>query len=154
MATNENIAQVKQVYDCFNRRDWDGAQKLVRKEVEWNNVPAGMKFTGPDGVIQFMKGWVDAFPDGKVEVVRVLSANDFALAECRFTGTQQGELRTPYGNMPPSGRQAEMNFCEVFEFKNGKILRSHTYPDNLSLLRAIGAVEGRAAGEYTGAHAM
>lgn len=153
MAINDNIAQVKQVYDCFNRRDWDGAQKLVRKEVEWNNIPAGMKFNGPDGVIDFLKGWVDTFPDAKIEVVRVLAANDFALAECRFTGTQQGELRSPMGNVPPSGRRAEMTFCEVFEFKNGKILRSHTYPDNYALLQAIGAFEGRAAGAWAGAEA-
>lgn len=153
MAINDNIAQVKQVYDCFNRRDWDGAQKLVRKEVEWNDVPAGRRFGGPDGATAHMKAWADAFPDGKVEVTRVLAANDFALAECRFTGTQQGEFRGPTGNVPPSGRRAEMTFCEVFEFKNGKILRVHSYPDRLSVLQAIGAVQGRAAESWAGAEA-
>jgi steroid delta-isomerase-like uncharacterized protein len=153
MATNENIAMIKQVYDCFNRRDWEGLVRLCRKEVEWNDVPARAKFSGPEGVTEFMKNWAGAFPDGKVEVTRVLASNDFGLAECRFSGTNQGELRGPMGNLPASGRRGEMSFCEVFEFKNGKVLRTHTYPDYMSMMSDLGAISGRAAESWAGAPA-
>lgn len=153
MATNENIAMVKQVYDCFNRRDWTGLQKLFRKEAEWNDVPAGTTFQGPEGVVEFMKAWADAFPDGTAEEVRILGANDFAVAEARFRGTHQGALRGPMGTVGATGRRAEMSFCEIYEFKNGKVLRNRTYPDYMSMMRDLGALAGLEARPWAGAPA-
>lgn len=154
MAINENSALVKQVYDCFNRRDWDGIQRLVRKEAVWNDVPSGSQFDGPDGVVLHMKGWTDAFSHGKIEVSRILASNDFALAEGRFTGQHDGALRSPLGDVPPSHRNVDLTFCEIFEFKNGKVLRSNVYPDYLSAVQQVGSFAGRAAEHYEGAGAF
>jgi hypothetical protein len=53
-------------------------------------------------------------------------------------GKHAGVLKTPSGDIPPTGRAIELPFCEVYRFQGGKISACNLYFDTGTLLRQLG----------------
>jgi ketosteroid isomerase-like protein len=52
-------------------------------------------------------------------------------------GTQHGVFHSPGGELPPSGQAMQVNFCDVYRIKDGKILRADSYFDFYGLLKQL-----------------
>jgi predicted ester cyclase len=87
---------------------------------------------------QFIAGWADAVPDGKIEVLNALGGVDGAAMQCRFRGTNSGPIVGPGGTIPPSGRPVDLRFCEIYTIRDGQIIRMANYQDAADFLRQIG----------------
>jgi predicted ester cyclase len=55
-------------------------------------------------------------------------------------GTHNGPLVSAAGEVPPTGRSVEFRLCEVYEFRDGKIVSGHTHFDSLGLMAQLGVV--------------
>jgi ketosteroid isomerase-like protein len=88
MSAEENANLLRELHQAFNERNYDRVDDLVVEDVEWENVATGETFSGPEGVKQFMPGWVEAFSDGKTEIQDVHAGDDFAVVEYAGRGTQ------------------------------------------------------------------
>lgn len=123
----------------FNTRESKGlAESLNTPDARWTNVPAGASYQGPQGYLAFLDSWLSAFPEAKVEVKNVSSGEDWAVAEFRGVGKHAGILKTPAGDIPPTGRAIELPFCEVYRFRGGKIASCNLYFDTGTLVRQLG----------------
>jgi ketosteroid isomerase-like protein len=49
------------------------------------------------------------------------------MIEGRFTGTNTGPLRTPAGELPPTGRPMVLPFADVFRLADGKSTEHRVY---------------------------
>jgi hypothetical protein len=83
----------RNLYDAFNRGDFDAALALTQPNVEVVNTAWGVTYHGHDGFREFMQGWKTMDPDGRIEVLRQLPAEDGVANEFVF-------------HAPPSIRQA------------------------------------------------
>jgi steroid delta-isomerase-like uncharacterized protein len=138
MAAQDHAALVRSVYDAYNGRDFDRAAAAVADTYEWLMTPTGQVFHGPDGMRQYLAGWADGFPDSKVEVTNVIVGDGQAVVEFTGRGVHSGTLVTPMGDIPATGKQAELHFCDVYEIADGKLRRGRSYFDLATLMRQLG----------------
>jgi steroid delta-isomerase-like uncharacterized protein len=138
MATVDLAAIVRQQYDAFNSKDLDRLAFYAHPDARVLNVPFGAKL----GFREDAEGWLRAFPDAKCDVTNVIAQGDCVIAEFTGRGTHEGPLKGPTGDIPATGRRAEVPCIEVFRFRGEKISECKLYFDSATLLAQLGLVAG------------
>lgn len=147
MISHDAATVVRLTYDLFNARqndpDWlDKILLQVDPSCEVVNIPTGEVRHGKEGYKEFLQNWSTALPDSRVEVFNVISTSDQAVVEFTGRGTHTGILRSPKGEIQPTGRKVDLRFCDVYRVRNGQIISMHTYYDSLSLVQQLGLAPG------------
>jgi steroid delta-isomerase-like uncharacterized protein len=153
MTAQDTARIVRAGYDAFNQQNGDPSSldpvtTYFAADCEKVDVPSSMTFRGPEGMKQWLTGFITACPDARVEVTKLFATEDHAVVECILRGTHTGPLQGPTGALPPSGRSMRLQACEVHQVRNGLIVSHHTYYDLLGLLQQLGALP--AAGQASG----
>jgi hypothetical protein len=125
--------------DTFNAHDIDGFAAVIDDDVVFQ-APGGMRGQGKPSCLEFYGGWLSAFPDGHVEVHAVHFIDDVVVEEGTFSGTHNGILRTPTGEIPPSGRSVSLDYIQVLRFRAGKHISFNLMFDRLLMLEQLGLV--------------
>jgi steroid delta-isomerase-like uncharacterized protein len=126
----------KEVAELWNRRDFAALRNLIHPEYSYTG-PDGKEITGgPDVAVSIAQMYANAFPDATLEVTRVYTQGDTAIAELRAKGTHGGDLM----GVPASGKPVEITICNIAELRDGKIYREREYMDMFTMLAQIGAV--------------
>jgi ketosteroid isomerase-like protein len=128
----------------FDAHDIDGFAKVLADDVVFK-APGGMHGEGKAPCAAFFGGWFAAFPDAHVEVQAVHIIDDVAVEEGTFTGTQDGVLRGPIGDIPPTGRWIKVDYIQVLRFRGGKHVSFNLMFDQLTMLEQLGLVPTPAA---------
>jgi ketosteroid isomerase-like protein len=123
----------------FNAHDIDGFRQVLADDVVFT-APGGLLGEGKEACAAFFGGWFDAFPDARVDVHAVHIMNDIAVEEGAFSGTQDGVLRSPSGDIPPTGRPVEVKYIQVLRFRDGKHVSFNLMFDRLTMLEQLGFV--------------
>jgi predicted ester cyclase len=137
MSADENRIIARIPYDAFNAREFDRIAEITAPDAKWVNIITGETFRGPDGFEQNLHVWARAFPDARLEITNIVADEDSAVVEFTGTGTNIGPLPTPIGEIPPTGRRAEQQFCDVYDISNGKVTQVRTYFDVSSLMAYV-----------------
>lgn len=140
MSARDNEALVREGHAAYSDHDLDRAVANYAEDAERLNVATGETFRGPEGHKDYLRGWIDAFPDSKTEITEVLAGDDFAVVEFVGRGTHEGTLRSFDGEVPPTGRPVEIRFCEVHRISDGKIFITRSYFDLAGMLAQLGLV--------------
>jgi steroid delta-isomerase-like uncharacterized protein len=140
MSAQDNAKIARIPYDCFNNRRLEEMEAITASDAELLNVATGERHRGPEGLRQFMQNWINAFPDGRIDVRRVLADETGCVVEFVGRGTHAGSLKTPAGDVPATNRVAELPCCDVLEIQNGKVTSVHSYFDLNTLMRQLGLV--------------
>lgn len=138
MPTSDNAALVRRIYDAYNDRNFDMAAENVTDDYEFRMVPTGQQFHSTDGVRQYLQGWADGFPESRVEITNIVADERGAVIEFTGRGVHSGTLKTPQGEIAATGKQAELQFCDIYEVRDGKLASGRTYFDMASLMRQLG----------------
>ncbi|AHG89193.1 protein of unknown function DUF1486 [Gemmatirosa kalamazoonensis] len=136
-ATADVDATVSELYTVFNRRDFGALQRLVPDDATLTIMPTGETVRGAAGVEQFMRGWVDAFSDGHIEIDTLAQGGDIVVCEFHGIGTHSGTLRTPVGDIAATGRPVNVPFCDVIQLRDGRIAAMRTYFDAATFARQL-----------------
>lgn len=126
----DNISIIRGLYDSINRRDFDGYRNLFGPDCKQADIPNDRVYRGPDGMVQYLRHWLDAFPDGKVDVRNCFAQGDWVCAEILGRGTHQAEMEGPGGTrIPATNRSLELPIVDIYQVRNGKIVEVRTYYD-------------------------
>ena len=101
---------------------------------------AGWAAEGKPACAEFYGGWLAAFPDGHVEVHSIHIIDDVAVEEGTFSGTHNGILHTPTGDIPPTGRGLSLRYLQVLHFRDGKHVSFNLMFDRLEMLEQLGLI--------------
>ena len=123
--------------ETFNAHDIDGFAAVLADDVVFA-APGGVHGAGRDACAAFFAGWFEAFPDARVEVTALHLIGDVAVEEGVFTGTHDGVLRTPGGDIPPTGRPARVDYIQVLRFRDGTHVSFNLSFDRLAMLEQLG----------------
>jgi ketosteroid isomerase-like protein len=144
MSAAENKALIEANFAAFNARDVDGGSKMVTPSTELLDAASGRTLVGPDGLREYWQGWFSAFSDGQVEVLNCVAADDdrgTVVTEFIGRGTQDGPLVGADGQqVPPTGRRAEVRFCQVATVLDGQITGLRLYYDLMTMLGQLGVL--------------
>jgi steroid delta-isomerase-like uncharacterized protein len=123
----------------FNAHDIEGFAKVLADDVVFK-APGGMHGEGKAACAAFFGSWFTAFPDTHVDVQAVHIMDDVAVEEGTFTGTHNGVLSSPMGDVPPTGRFVKVDYIQVLRFRDGKHLSFNLMFDRLLMLEQLGLV--------------
>jgi ketosteroid isomerase-like protein len=129
--------------DTFNAHDLDGFAAVLADDVTFA-MPGGMRGQGKPACVESYGGWLSAFPDGHVEVHDVHFVGEVAVEEGTFSGTHNGVLHTPAGDVPPTGRAMSLDYVQVLRFRDGKHVSFSLMFDRLEMLEQLGLVPAAA----------
>ena len=128
----------------FNAHDIDGFAEVLADDVVFE-APGGMRGHGKQSCAAFFGSWFSAFPDAHVDVHGLHVVDDVAVEEGTFTGTHDGILHSPAGDIPPTGRPVRIAYIQVLRFRDGKHVSFRLMFDRLSMLEQLGLVPTPAA---------
>jgi steroid delta-isomerase-like uncharacterized protein len=130
--------------DTFNAHDIDGFAEVLADDVVFV-APGGMRGEGKAACAEFFAGWFHAFPDARVDVHDVHFIDDLAVEEGTFSGTHDGALHSPTGDIPPTGRSISVPYIHVLHFREGKHTSFNLIFDRLLMLEQLGVIPAPAA---------
>lgn len=129
--------------ETFNAHDLDGFAEVLADTVTFQ-APGGMRGEGRAACAAFYGGWFQAFPDAHVEVHGLHIAGDVAVEEGTFTGTHEGVLTGPLGDIPPTGRSVRLDYIQVLRIRDGRHVSFHLMFDRLLMLEQLGLMPAAA----------
>ena len=131
---------------AFGQGDFDHIEaKLAQPEIEFV-MPGAPELRGMQAVRGLWEAWRAAFPDMRQETAHAIENADTYAAETRFVATHTGTLRSPQGEVPPTGKVVRWQSADVVRFKDGRIASWHVYHDQLPLLAQLGLMGGAPTG--------
>jgi len=123
---------------AFNAQDETKCRALMSPDVEW--ATPGALLHGPDQVGAFFAVLWEAFPDLELSITRIVEDGSTVIMQGRAQGTHQGTFHTPGGDIPATGKHADITYSEHFEVENGLIVSSRLIFDRLDFLEQLGAI--------------
>jgi predicted ester cyclase len=102
------------------------------------DLASGLTFHGPTGLLQWFQGFLTAGPDARAMLLQTIVAGDWIASEHLGSFTHTGPLQSPAGEIPPTGRRAQIQIAEVYQLKGGKIALLRAYYDGATIMRQLG----------------
>ncbi|MBI5285703.1 MAG: ester cyclase [Chloroflexi bacterium] len=137
MPSHETMRRVVQEHvDAENVHDRERvvATYAVRDPV-FQDVPAGLRFTGVEEIIDNYRNLWDGFPGLVRRIDRWTIGDDACVIELTLTGTHDGDYR----GIPPTGRKLALPIIAHFAFdEDGRIKQETAYYDTLTFMRQLG----------------
>jgi predicted ester cyclase len=133
----ESRAVVERGLKAFNAHDMEAVARDAAPDIELTS-PGDIKVKGPQATKEYNQNWVRAFSDARVEAKQIFSQGNAVIVEGVFTGTHDGTLKTPMGDVPATGRKVKGDFIQIFEVDRGLVKRNHLMFDQVQLMTQLG----------------
>jgi predicted ester cyclase len=131
------LALVQNALRLLDERRMDEWEQTMTPDAIF--VAPGAKLQGRAQIRQFTEGFQRAFPDVSHRIDRVLAAGNTIVFEGTFSGTHNGVLRTPGGEVPPTGRRVEARECQIVTLdEDGLAVSFSTYFDRFEMMEQLG----------------
>jgi steroid delta-isomerase-like uncharacterized protein len=133
-----SIAAAKAAIQAYNDKNWQQLKAITTPNFVYDEVATGRRVQGVDQYIELCKGWAQAFPDSKATFGDAFASGDTVVLELTWKGTHKGELQSPKGSIPPTGKQIEIRACTLFELSGEKAAKQRHYFDMMTLMEQLG----------------
>jgi predicted ester cyclase len=133
----EAKAVIERGLKAFNAHDLEAVARDAAPDIE-STAPGDIKLKGPQAVKEFNQNWINAFPDARIEAKSIFAQGNHVIVEGVFTGTNNGTLKTPMGDLPATGRKAKGEFVQIFEVDRGLVKKSSLIYDQVQLMTQLG----------------
>jgi steroid delta-isomerase-like uncharacterized protein len=101
------------------------------------DVSAGKKYYGADIGLP-VDIYSAAFPDMHRELDSFYFDDNVVVVELSLNGTHNGDLATPTGKIPATGKVIHAPCCDIFHIENGKVTSFHCYLAVTIILAQLG----------------
>jgi ketosteroid isomerase-like protein len=135
--SDANSARIRQLYAAVNAKDLATIEGFGAEHSEWLDVPFDFTSRGVRAIIDPWKSWFDIFPDATCEVRSLVALGDHVVAQGIGRGTHLGTFHSPAGVIEPTGARMQVNFCDVYRLREGKIERADSYFDFYGLMQQL-----------------
>jgi steroid delta-isomerase-like uncharacterized protein len=138
MAEQEAIQVARRGVEAFNAGDWGALSADLTNSSVYDEPATGRRLTGISGIMEANKGWKSAFPDAKGTITSSIASGNTAVLEITWQGTHSGNLLTPTGSIPATGRRVTIRAVQVVEVENGKAKANRHYFDLAGMMAQLG----------------
>ncbi len=131
-----NLEVMEKFIRFINTCDRDLGKSIISPDVIFYapTSPEPMHgFRGYTDVLDMMRG---AMPDVNWKTEEIIADDNKVMVRFTMTGTQTN----PFMGMPASGKKVCVTAMNIYEFRDGKIIREHGLPDLFSMLIQLGAI--------------
>ena len=136
MTEQDHVKLANAAVAAINAHDIDAYLKNLDDKFVGESEAFG-KVHGRDGARQMMTTLLQSFPDLHIEVEQTIATpGNNVVSRAVLTGTHKGT----FAGVPATNKKASWHSCNIVEVKNGKVLSSRIYADNVSLMRQLGVL--------------
>ena len=132
------IETATRLLKAFNDGDWDAFLAGVTDDVVYVESGTGRRIEGADAYLALCHGWRTALPDVSGTVHRALEGGGVVAQEVTWTGTHDGPLPTPDGDIPATGRAVSVDATLWIETRGDAVAEVHHHLDVMALMAQIG----------------
>jgi ketosteroid isomerase-like protein len=101
--------------------------------------PGVGEIKGAENIVEYLKGFNDAFPDLQWEPLHEHESGNTAIDEGYIVGTNTGPIPLPSGeSIPATGKSIRVRECDIATVENGVITSHHFYYDQMDFLGQLG----------------
>lgn len=137
MAASEEL--VRRMFTAIEARDYDAVAGALAPDCDFR--APGVELRGPDGVLAWMRPFLEAFPDIHHHIGPTVAAGDRVAFELELHGTHTAPLATPEGELPPTGRELYLSVCNMWSVRDDDAIASyHIYFDQVEFMAALGLI--------------
>jgi predicted ester cyclase len=133
----ESRAVAERGMKAFNAHDMEAMARDSAPDIE-ATAPGDIKLKGPQAVKEYNQNFVTAFPDARVEAKNIFTQGNTVIVEGVFTGTHDGTLKTPMGDVPATGRKVRGEYIQILEIDRGLVKRDNLLYDQVQLMTQLG----------------
>jgi ketosteroid isomerase-like protein len=127
---------------AWNAHDASRVAQFYRPDIVVVSADAG-ELKGRDQASERDRVFMEAFPDGEMEIAASYDSRDTAIVEWLFQGTNTGPLPLPGGEiLPATGKRVSVRGADVVTFEGGAAVKLHSYYDQVQLLTQLGLAPG------------
>src|SRR5262249_6200086 len=137
MEMGDLTSHAESIVEAFNANDWGAVRELVG-DGTYTELGTQRSLTG-DAIVEALQGWNAAMPDARGAITTRTEGGDQVVLEVLWEGTQTGEMVTPEGTIPASGKHQTTPAAFVFDYDGGRLKEARHYFDMLGFLKQIGA---------------
>ncbi len=133
---NKALAR-RSIEEIWNQGKLAAIDELVASDATFHDpsVPGG-KFTGPQGMKQFVQIYRGAFPDLRLTINDQIAEGEEVVTRWTATGTHSGELM----GIAPTNKRATVTGVDIDRYQGGKVVEAWASYDMLGLLQQLGVV--------------
>jgi steroid delta-isomerase-like uncharacterized protein len=95
-------------------------------------------FVGIDAYKKWVTDTRTSFPDFNVTIEETFFAVDKIVIKVTVTGTNTGPLKTPMGEMPPTGKKMRFRAVDIMQVVDGQITEEWIYYNQAPVLQQLG----------------
>jgi predicted ester cyclase len=133
--------EAKEIIRRWNEEGWSGgkyelAHEIISPEMKVHGAGGQAVGMGPDGLIDLIRTWRTAFPDGRMEIDDLIVEDDLVAIRNTWYGTQQAEF---YG-VPPSGNSVAVTSVGLDRVTAGKVNEGWGELDMVGMMQQMGAL--------------
>lgn len=129
--SQENVEIVQQIYDAYERGDYEATLRVLDEEIEFFAPPdlsgGGELVRGREAVGAAVAGWLGMWDDYRFELRELLDAGEHVLA----TGWQTGRGKA-------SGVAVFEEIFSVWTLRRGRVVGQRMFRDKQQALEAAG----------------
>ncbi len=107
---------VRQLFDDFNRGDFEAALAKIDEDVEWGDPPdmpdTGGTYRGHAAMIDGFRRFMGAWEELRVDLDELIEEGDRVVALTHQVGRSRG-----------TGIEVDQHIAQVYEFSDGKVTR-------------------------------
>jgi steroid delta-isomerase-like uncharacterized protein len=123
--------------EAFNEGDWDAFREQIADDVVYVESGTGRRIEGAEPYIALCQGWRRALPDVRGVVLRELADGPVTAQEVAWSGTHDGPLPTPNGDIPATGRPVSLEATLWVEVRDDAVTEVHHHLDVMALMAQI-----------------
>ena len=116
----DHAATMERAYELINAGDIDGFGALLADDFVEHEQSPGLAPTR-DGVMNFFRMYVAAFPDLRMTPEDVLASGDKVVVRVRATGTHEGEFM----GVPATGKSIDVQAIDIVRFGDDGLAHEH-----------------------------
>jgi ketosteroid isomerase-like protein len=112
------------------------------------DTPDAGRLEGREAIVQYLMSFADAFSEMSFETVEMLEIGNIAVDEGFLVGTHTRPLRTPDGDVEPTGKRVRIRSCDIVAVSGGVAVSHRFYFSELDFLTQLGLLDAQ---QLTGA---
>lgn len=132
----DHAATLRRFYELINAHDVDGFGDLLAEDFVEHEVAPGLAPT-KEGVKDFFRMYIAAFPDLQFDPEDILQSGDKVVGRVRVTGTHNGDFM----GISPTGKSVSVQAIDIVRFGDDGLGHEHWGVfDALALMQQLGVV--------------
>ncbi len=140
MSAEENKTVIRRLTnEALNQGNMDVLDHVLADTFTYHD-PANPEVTSRDDYKQFVTALRTAFPDIHFTIEDEVADGDQLAIRWTVRGTHRGDLVTPQGPIPPTGKQVQVSGITLIRFTEGKVVEEWQNADNLGFLQQLGVI--------------